>query len=63
MSEQLLLNIIRLYEDKLKELMTEKQFDEFTGEVSRKAFKAEIDLMPDCEFKQVILDHFDELTK
>lgn len=63
MTETIMLKIIGMYEEKLKELMTEKEFDLFTSEVSRKAFKAEIELMPDCEFKQVILDHFDDLTR
>ena len=51
------------YEAKLKELMTAKDFGEWTTQIAKEAFKADIDRMPDGAFKDFCNDHFEEITK
>ena len=57
------LTIIREYENKLKELMSEKEFAKFAKEVAKKSFKADVDSMEDGEFKNFVLDNFNKITR
>lgn len=50
------------YEDKLKELMTETEFKEFSTELAKELFAEELCDMADGEFKVMILEHFDDIT-
>lgn len=50
------------YEDKLKELMTETEFMEFSTELAKELFAEELSAMADGEFKVMILEHFDDIT-
>ena len=50
------------YEDKLKELMTETEFREFSTELAKQLFAEELSAMTDCDFKVMILEHFDDIT-
>lgn len=51
------------YEKKLEEIMTAKEWREFISATSRKLFKQEIDGMADSEFKDFIIERFDEITE
>lgn len=49
-------------EEKLRELMGAEEYSKFAAEIAKGAFKAEIDSMKSCEFKDFVQSHFDELT-
>ena len=51
-----------LYEEKLKELMTQVEFKTFSVEVAKKMFRAEIEGMKDGDFKDFCIDNFDNIT-
>ena len=51
-----------LYEEKLKELMTQVEFKTFSVEVAKKVFRAEIEGMKDGDFKDFCIDNFDNIT-
>lgn len=51
-----------LYEEKLKELMTQVEFKTFSVEVAKKVFRAEIEGMKDGDFKDFCIDNFDKIT-
>lgn len=51
-----------LYEEKLKELMTQVEFKTFSVEVAKKVFRAEIEGMKDSDFKDLCIDNFDNIT-
>ena len=50
------------YESKLKELMGEESFVDFSLQVSKELFAEEVQAMPDSEFKQTILGNFEAIT-
>ena len=50
------------YESKLKELMGEESFVDFSLQVSKALFAEEVQAMPDSEFKQIILGNFEAIT-
>ena len=52
-----------LYEEKLKELMTQVEFKTFSTEVAKKVFRAEIEGMKDGDFKDFCIDNFDKITE
>lgn len=52
-----------LYEEKLKELMTQVEFKTFSVEVAKKVFRAEIEGMKDGDFKDFCIDNFDKITE
>ena len=52
-----------LYEEKLKELMTQVEFKTFSTEVAKKVFKAEIEGMADGDFKKFCQDNFDKIVR
>ena len=51
-----------LYEEKLKELMTQVEVKTFSVEVAKKVFRAEIEGMKDGDFKDFCIDNFDNIT-
>lgn len=57
-----LMQIIKLYEDKLKELMPEAEFRAFIEQTARATFLSEVMAMPDGEFKQTIIDNWSAIT-
>lgn len=52
-----------MMENKLKELMSAKSYDEWSTEKAKEKFKKEIDALPDdSDFKQWALGNFDKIT-
>lgn len=51
------------YEKKLRELMTEEDFMAFATDVARRAFRKEIEQSPSEEFKKMVFDNWDEITR
>jgi len=62
MNERLYLFCLRKMEEKLKEFMTEEEYDKFSTEIANEGFKNEVENLPDGKFKNFIIDHFDEIT-
>ena len=57
-----LLNDIFLeYEDKLKELLNYKDFVALTNKSAKYLFKSEVDALEEGEFKEFILNNFDDI--
>ena len=54
-------DLLYKYENKLKEIMTFKDFDKFASDIAKELFKAEIGGMDESEFKDFILENFDEI--
>jgi len=63
MNREQLMAVIKMYEEKLKEFMTDKDYMEFCAKVAKTVFLAEIMSFPDGEFKDFVLDNFDLITK
>ncbi len=51
------------YENKLKELMTAKDFDTFSEQLAEELFKQNIDMLEDEEFKEFCIDNFERLIE
>ena len=51
MNAETLLFIVKRYEEKLKTLMPEDEYYEFTSQTAKDAFRDEIDRMADGSFK------------
>ena len=51
------------YENKLKELMTAKDFDIFSEQIGKELFKQNIDMLEDEEFKEFCMDNFERLVE
>ena len=49
-------------EDKLKDLMPEKEFMEWSKEEAKKMFRKKVENCKDEHFKKIVLEHFDEIT-
>ena len=49
-------------DDKLKELMSAKDYQEWVAEEAKKLFKEEIDMMEDSDFKTFCEENFDIVT-
>lgn len=60
--EKIYLHIMKRQETMLKELMDEEDFQRFTVDLAKEAFRMEIDGMADSEFKEFVTEHFDEIT-
>ncbi len=63
MSKETLIYMIQLFENKLKELMTEQEFIKFTDEIGEKAFLFEVEHMK-CsdDFKKFCKDNLSKIT-
>ena len=62
MSEKAMQYVIARLEKKLKEYMTEEDHAAFCREISKEAFRIDIDGMEDCDFKDFVLANFDIIT-
>lgn len=51
------------YENKCKELMTAKDFEEWSKSMAKKLFRKQVEAMEESDFKKMILDNFEEITK
>lgn len=51
------------YEAKVKELMTAKDYEEWAAKRAKELFKKQVEAMEESDFKQMILDNFEEITK
>ena len=60
--EKIYLHIMKRQETMLKELMDEEEFQRFTADIAKEAFRMEIDGMADSEFKEFVTENFDEIT-
>ena len=49
-------------EHKLRELMSEEDFNSFIKEIAKEAFRSEINDLTDDDFKQYVRDNFDKIT-
>ena len=54
-------DLLNKYEDKLKEIMTFKDFDKFASDIAKELFKAEIGGLDESELKEFILENFDDI--
>ena len=54
--------IIRRYDEKLKELMPEKDYLEWSVAVAKESFFMECTKLPDGEFKEFVLDNFKKIV-
>ena len=63
---QLLLNryvfMLSRYDNKLKELLGEEKHKEFSDALAKETFFMEITNLPDCDFKEFVLDNFKEIV-
>lgn len=51
-----------LYEEKIKEIMTDKEFGAFSTEVAKKVFRQSVEELHNEEFKQFVFDNWDYIT-
>lgn len=63
MNEQELLAFLHEYEAKLKEYMTEAEYKEWANMVSKKVFFASVMASPNKEFKDMVFDNWDWITR
>lgn len=61
-SEEFYMYVIKEYERKLKEYMSEDEYTRFSIWVSKNGFRQEVENMEDGEFKNFILENFDTIT-
>ena len=54
--------MLKRYEEKLKELMTEEEYFEFSKSVAKEAFFNELSRLPEGDFKDFALDNFQHIT-
>ena len=55
--------LVMIFEDKLKELMTAKDFDEWSKQAAVTLTKFDIEHMADSDFKDFYLENFDAIVK
>ena len=60
--EKLLTETLRMYEQKLKEYMTEQEYKEWSEMVAKTLFLAEVMASPNEDFKKMVAEHWDEIT-
>ena len=63
MNEKYLTFVLKQYENKLKEYMTDEEYFEFATEVSREGFKMEVESLEEGEFKNLILENFNKIVE
>ena len=57
-----LIKLCKMYEEKLIELMGKRKYYKFSTECAKSLFIDEVSSMKNNNFKQFILDNFDEIT-
>lgn len=62
MDSESLMIILKRYEEKLKEYMTQEEFSEFATQVAKESFFSEATRLPDGDFKDFVLDNFHHIT-
>ena len=62
MGENTLINMMKAYEEKLKEFMAPGAFAEFARKIAKDAFRTEVEAMEDSDYKDFILENFDKIT-
>jgi hypothetical protein len=62
MDEKSLIAMMKIYENKLKEYMTEEEYTQFSEQVAKTVFLAEVLASPNDEFKKIVADNWDEIT-
>lgn len=63
MYEEHLKLICKEYEKKLIEVMGQKEFMKFSGKIAKTLFLADIQTMPDGDFKDFCIKNFSTVTK
>ena len=63
MDTNIYLYIMKRMEEKLIELMGTEAYLEFSKEITKEEFGKYINSWFDCEFKDFINEHFDQITK
>ena len=61
-TKQQLLKLCKRYEEKLKRLMKPVDYRKFINDCAIEMFKDEIENIEDGDFKDFIIEHFDEIT-
>lgn len=54
--------VCKAYEDELRKRMSPKEFDELATRIAKKLFYDEVVSMNECNFKDFIMSHLDEIT-
>ena len=55
-------NVMLKMEHKLRELMSEEDFNAFIKETAKEAFRSEVNDLNDGDFKEFVLENFSEIT-
>ena len=63
MSEKAMVFVISRLEQKLKQYMELEEFKEFIKDVTREAFRMDVEALEDGDFKDYILANFDRITE
>jgi len=63
MSEKAMVFVISQLEQKLKQYMEIEEFHQFIKDVTREAFRMDVDALEDGDFKEYILANFDRITE
>ena len=58
-----LINLLNRMEDKMVELMGGKAYSIWAAQTARDMFRQSVEDMDDSDFKDYILEHFEEITK
>lgn len=56
-------DLLMIYENKLKEIMSFKDFDKFATDTAKELFKADIGGLEESEFKDFILENFEDIVE
>lgn len=62
MNEEMLILMLKRYEEKLKEYMSEQEYTKFSKEVAKEAFFNECTKLPEGDFKDFCIDNFQFIT-
>lgn len=60
---EFLINLLNRMEDKMVELMGGKAYSIWAAETARDMFRQSVEDMDNSDFKDYILEHFEEITK
>ena len=62
MNEEILLFMLKAYEEELKKRMPEKEYYAFSVKLAKEAFFREISNSPNEDFRNTVLDNFEAIT-
>ena len=60
--EKVLAYVLDRYDKKLKSLLPEEEYVQFCDECAKEVFKVTIEGMDDGDFKDFVLEHFEEIV-